>query len=439
MSPTSYAQEDGSSGPSIPNEPPTVAAFSPTSISGASLTSNQRSTIIVHKKSPLLVATPPPVTRALAYSHPFLLPLNRFVGLLSWSTGDPWESFLLVCAFWGVTLYGDAILLWAGPILVVAGLILGMYSRRYSPLSSTGLTGEKHGHGKAGSDAAPSQNKTLDEIVETLRTFTSRCNILLEPFIELTDFLSTQRTATSATTRPALTALLTRIVLVTPLWILLTLHPFRLITTKRVIITVGTIILTWHSKPARISRVILWRSATIRRICSLITGLQFSRTAPANEQQKSKSSSKSGGLALRTPRSGGNKGDHASEIVTKKRQGYSSGIRFTFILFENQRKWLGIGWTTSLFAYERAAWTDEHLNPVPPKDDFALPEVQDKHSKWRWVPGSEWRIDGVTESSPKKGDSKEDDEAGWIYYDNKVILVDFVAFIALTTDRHIVE
>lgn len=426
MSPTSYAQEDGPSGPSLPNEPPTVAAFSPTSISGASLASNQRSTIIVYKKSPLLVATPPPVTRALAYSHPFLLPLNRLVGLLSWSTGDPWQSFLLVCAFWAVTLYGDAIMLWAGPILVVAGLILGMYSRRYSPLSSTGFTGEKHGHRRGDSEAASSQNKTLDEIVETLRTFTSRCNILLEPLVELTDFLSTQRTATSATTRPALTALLTRIVFVTPVWILLTLHPVRLITTKRVVITVGTIILTWHSKPARISRVILWRSATIRRVCSLITGLNFSRTTFADDKQRGGSSSKSGGPALRTFRSKGNKSDHATDISTKKRNGDSSGIRFTFIVFENQRRWLGIGWTTSLFAYERAAWTDEHMNPVSPKDEFSLPEVQDKNSKWRWVPGSEWRIDGATESSPKKGckngEGKEDDDKGWIYYDNKVRL-----------------
>src|SRR5436190_20062321 len=107
------------------------ATFSPTNISGSSLTSKQRSTIIVHRKSPLLAATPPPVTRALAYSHPFLLPLNRLVGLLSWTSGDPWESFLLVSGFWAVVLYGDVIILWAAPILVVVGLILGLYSRRY--------------------------------------------------------------------------------------------------------------------------------------------------------------------------------------------------------------------------------------------------------------------------------------------------------------------
>lgn len=126
------------------SQPPTVAAFSPSTITGSALTSRQRSSIIVHRKSPLLVATPPPITRALAYSHPFLLPLNKLAGLLTWTSGDVWQSFLLLASFWAVVLYSDAIILWAGPVLMVIGLILGMYGRRYSPLSSTALTGEKH-------------------------------------------------------------------------------------------------------------------------------------------------------------------------------------------------------------------------------------------------------------------------------------------------------
>ncbi|MBN6743356.1 hypothetical protein JKG47_23435, partial [Acidithiobacillus sp. MC6.1] len=90
-----------------------------------------------------------------------------------------------------------------------------------------------------------------------------------DPLLELTDFLSTQRTATSATTRPALTTLLIRILLVTPLWILLTLRPIQIITTKRIIIVAGTLFLTWHSRPNKVSRAILWRSALVRRICTV--------------------------------------------------------------------------------------------------------------------------------------------------------------------------
>ncbi|KAL4921609.1 integral peroxisomal membrane peroxin-domain-containing protein [Aspergillus aurantiobrunneus] len=376
------------------SQPPTVAAFSPTTISGSSLTSRQRSSIIVHRKSPLLVATPPPVTRALAYSHPFILPLNTLVGLLTWTTGDSYYSFLLVASFWAVVLYGDAVILWAGPLLVVVGLIFGMYWRRYSPLSTRAFSTEKHKQTTA-SEGSAYRHESLDEIVEAMRTFTTRCNILLEPLVELTDFLSTQRTATSATTRPALTTLFFRILFVTPIWIALTLPPLYLITTRRVIMVVGTIILTYHSRTARVCRVILWRSRTIRRICAMVTGLSLDLDADKTHITQSHG--------------------HAANVATRRR-GDSSGVRFTFIIYENQRRWLGIGWTYSLFPSERAAWTDEHLNPVPSKNEFELPEVQTGNAKWRWVEASEWHIDGAEDDV---SDSKSSDGGGWIYYDNK--------------------
>lgn len=373
------------------SQPPTIAAFSPSTISGAALTSRQRSSVIVHRKSPLLVATPPPITRALAYSHPFLLPLNSLVGLITWTTGDPWQSFLLVASFWVVVLYSDIIILYAGPILVVVGLILGMYGRRYSPLSSTTSTGSKHVR-KASADSSR-QQKSLDDIVETLRTLTTRCNILLGPLLDLTDFLSTQRTATSATTRPALTALFLRIILITPIWIIMTLPPFYIITTRRIIMIVGTAILTYHSRPARVSRVILWRSRAVRRFCGMITGLSVVDNTTSPEKSQSQ------GVGL--------------NIATKRRG--DDGVRFTFVVFENQRRWLGIGWTFSLFPAERGAWTDEHLNTVPSKDSFELPDVRTGDAKWRWVEGSEWRVEGADSSAGGKSNFE-----GWIYYDNKV-------------------
>ena len=369
----------------------------------------------MHKKSPLLVATPPQITRALAYSHPFLLPLNKFAGLLTWNTDDPWESFLLVAGFWAVSIYGSYVLRWAGPIVIVVCLILGMYSRRYSPLSSTAQTGEKHekGHKRDPSEMSLRHHKSLDEIVETLREFTTRCNLLLDPFLRLTDFLSTQRTATSATTRPALTTLFLRILLVTPLWIAMTLPPFYILTTRRVVLLFGTVVLTWHSRPATVSRVILWRSLTLRRFFSFVTGLALS-----TEKEK-EPKAKNGLLAPPLPPRKRSQAGVASDFAMKRRP-ESSGVRFTFILFENQRRRIGLGWTTSLFAYERGAWTDEHLNPAPSKDEFELPDVEGGHARWRWVDGSQWKIEGGESgtASSVKG-TTANDGGGWIYYDNK--------------------
>ncbi len=96
-------------------------------------------------------------------------------------------------------------------------------------------------------------------------------------------------------------------------------------------------------------------------------------------------------------------------------------VRFTFTVYENQRRWLGLGWTSSMFAYERAAWTDEHLNPAPPKEKFQLPEVEGGNAKWQWVPGSEWRTDGSGRAG--EGTSGKPKSDGWIYYDTKVCTI----------------
>ena len=303
---------------------------------------------------------------------------------------------------------------WAGPMILVVSLILGMYSRRYSPLSSTGWSNEKlskkdQKQASGAAEGSAKHQKSLDEIIDVLKIFTSRCSILLDPWLRLTDFLSTQRTATSATTRPALTALFIRILLVTPVWIVLSLPPISVITAKRVVFTFGTLALSWHSRPARVSRTILWRSRTIRHICSIATGLSFGEPSHDDSCQRRRSAGK-------TPN------EVASSLAAKRsRSPEAAAIRFTFTLFENQRRWLGIGWTSSLLAYERAPWTDEHLNPTPSKDQFELPEVDGGQATWRWVKGSQWQVEGPEGSSSQRERSTkgETDKDGWIFYDNK--------------------
>ncbi|KAI0517916.1 integral peroxisomal membrane peroxin-domain-containing protein [Xylaria bambusicola] len=425
--------------------PPTYASFSPTNLSSTAAAAKRTSTILVHQKSPLLLATPPQITRALAYSHPFLLPLNKLAGLLTWTTGDPWESFLLLVVYWVVVQYGDNIVRFAGPIVTVFGIIAGMYARRYSPLSSSGWAehpslanskDKKKGNNASSSGSQPGQGhqrnasevtttrhqKTLDEIVDTLRVFTSRCNILLEPLLEMTDFLSTQRTATSATTRPALTTLFVRILAVTPIWILLTLPPLRIITTKRVVFVFGTLVLSWHSKVCRVTRTLLWRSATIRKVAQWITGLEFERPVRLEQKENLNGHAVDGKTKPKRAHEAAKISSSAlTEALKRSRLGAKdkdSGVRFTFILYENQRRWLGLGWTNSLFAYERAAWTDEQNNPVPPKDEFELPEVEDGRAKWRWVEGTKWRVDGVPDLDEGDYDG-EGGRMGWIFYDNK--------------------
>ena len=72
-----------------------------------------------------------------------------------------------------------------------------------------------------------------------------------------------------------------------------------------------------------------------------------------------------------------------------------------------------------MLAYERASWTDEHLNPVPSKDQFELPDVEGGQARWRWIQGSDWNVERA-EKEAKNGKVTSGEDAGWIYYDNKV-------------------
>ena len=155
------------------------------------------------------------------------------------------------------------------------------------------------------------------------------------------------------------------------------------------------------------SRAVLWRSRILRRISSAVTGLSFAGSVPTVPDREGK-----------PPPLPPRDGQHAvAKSLASRNLVESSGVRFTFVIFENQRRWLGLGWTSSLLAYERAAWTDEHLNSSDSKQSFRLPEVDSGVSKWRWVPGSEWQVEGAG-----KGKAGSDGD-GWIYYDNKVLLL----------------
>jgi hypothetical protein len=95
-----------------------IASFSP----HPTATAASRSSYQVTTRSPLLVATPPQVTRALSQSYPFVKAANELMGLLTWTTKDPWESFILVCGFWAITLYGDVLLRYGG-LLIAVGIV----------------------------------------------------------------------------------------------------------------------------------------------------------------------------------------------------------------------------------------------------------------------------------------------------------------------------
>ncbi|KAK9359481.1 integral peroxisomal membrane peroxin-domain-containing protein [Lipomyces starkeyi] len=302
----------------------------------------------IHQTSPLLAQTPPAVTRALSLAYPYIVAADRAAALLTWTSSDIWASFLVVAAWSGIVLHWETLVQYGGHLLAVGGVAAYVYFH-------------------SAVDKEQQEHPTLDAIIHTLTTLTTRLDMFFSPVTNL-----------SLTTRD-LSRLLFTTLFLSPLYIMLT---FYILTPRIILLLVGVFVLTYHSLPARVTRTILWRSRSARLITFYLTGLDFSR------RKRSRS------IALARP---------SNALVQNQ---HADGVRFTYVVYENQRKWLGIGWTANLLAYERTAWTDEFLNECPSPDEFTLPDAEGTGMRWKWV-DNQWRVD-----------ESNGDEEGWLYYDN---------------------
>ena len=316
--------------------------------------------------SPLLSSTPPAVTKALSQAYPFILTADHIFSLLTWTSDDSWKSFLLVIAWATIVLYYEALVMYFGHLLVVAAI------GGYVYLDKTVQSEQK-------------TQPTLDAIIHTLSNATSRINLFLSPIQSLS--LNTQD----------VTRLLFTTLFLTPIY---TTIAFFIVSPRVIIMITGVIILTYHSVYARVTRAVLWRSRSVRLLTFYLTGLDFSGSK-FNTDINSK----------------------LSKSVLGVQSNDGKPVRFTYVLYENQRRWLGIGWTANLLAYERAPWTDEFLNESTAPDLFKLPDDDNLGVEWRWVDKT-WKLDltndGALVVSGNKSKSKTDPSPneGWIFYDN---------------------
>ncbi|KAK9323054.1 integral peroxisomal membrane peroxin-domain-containing protein [Lipomyces orientalis] len=341
----------------------------------------------IHQTSPLLTQTPPTVTRALSLAYPYIVAADRAAALLTWTSSDIWASFLVVAAWSGIVLHWETLVRYCGHLLAVGGVAAYVYFH-------------------SAVDKEQREHPTLDAIVHSLTTLTTRLDLFFSPVTTL-----------SLTTRD-LTRLLFTTLFLSPLYVILT---FYVLTPRIILLLAGVFVLTYHSLPARVTRTILWRSRSARLVTFYLTGLDFSRRRRSRSMGPSvpstarptRSSSHSSGEIATAPQSYSASlvGDVAQSISQRPynarvQNEHSDAVRFTYVVYENQRKWLGIGWTSNLLAYERTAWTDEFLNDCPSPDEFTLPDAEGTGMRWKWV-DNQWRLDETN-----------GDEEGWLYYDN---------------------
>ncbi|KAI9468906.1 MAG: Peroxin/Dysferlin domain-containing protein [Benjaminiella poitrasii] len=221
-----------------------------------------------------------------------------------------------------------------------------------------------------------------------------------------------------------------------PLWIVLC----WLLGTQVVLAVVGSLVWLSYSPAAHVVQVALQRNVLLRHGLATLWayGVAIVATSLRFQQQRQKVSTRarvSSWLASVLSRAKHEKSrtvqviDYVEEKEEDSKRGTRSEMIFQFEVYENQRWWLGVNWTTNMMPSERGPWTDKQLKPIPAKEDFELPEPsvttydvdkdKNKNKKrkttinkvWSWVDG-DWWVDMTGEVAGRV------DRHGWEYGNN---------------------
>lgn len=339
--------------------------------------------------SPLLSSTPPSVAKSLVRSYPYLLIVNKFLSIITWTNDDYWINIILVCLYSLAILYFENLVTWLGHLIIVG--IITLYA-----LLNNKIIEETNLH------------PTLDDVVQALTTTCIKADMLLNPITSL------------SLTAYDIKRLLFTTVFLTPLYLIVT---FLLVKPRIILLFTGLHILTYHSSYSRVARKMLWKIKLVRVLCFYLTGLDF---------LQARNHSLFAAAFAKVHKNAGHSLDLSSEASNKP-------VRFTYVIYENQRRWLGIGWTSNLLSYERTPWTDEFLNESSSIESFQLPnnenndysfgaqqsqQLTGSDTTWRWVDKT-WRLDltndgAITLQNNKRSKTTANPatDEGYIYYDN---------------------
>ncbi|CCK70085.1 peroxisome biogenesis protein KNAG_0D03380 [Huiozyma naganishii CBS 8797] len=327
--------------------------------------------ITVVSSSPLLTPTPPTVAVSLVKLYPYLIVIDKILNLLTWNNEDGTllPSVLLVLSYTGTVCYFEWMTEYFGHILII--VIIWLYSLldKYVNVTITSYP-------------------TLDDIVHVMGRVSHKADLILAPI--------------SVLNKQDIRRLLFTVAFFSPVYMIISKI---FLTPRHLLLVFGLYVLTYHAPIFKSIRKALWQFKLVRLFIFYVTGLDFGGLTYKNQNPFSKAM-------------------EAANLVAKSFTNANRSVEFVYVLFENQRRWLGIGWTSSMLSYERASWTDEFLNRSSEPSSFRLPHIDDADShRWVWV-DTEWQLDRTNdgaihldESEPKLT-SQPTLNDGFIYYDN---------------------
>ncbi|SGZ57584.1 CIC11C00000005505 [Sungouiella intermedia] len=342
-----------------------------------------------------LLVDNPILASALSNIFPYLLFFDYFLEVITWTNGDPYQNCLLVVCYSVLVLYWQTLKYWIVPMLM--SLVFS------SVVWTTNSVMQ---------DAKYGERPTLDEVLLTLHNITVRFELFLRPAKHL------------QLTRQNSYKMLIGALLATPLQLVLT---NTILSPRRYLWVMGLFFLTFHSPWSFAIRRLIWRSVYVRRVAYYLTGLDI-RTARNDDL-----------LCKRAGHSTISRTHSAAttdiEELTESRVPASDKVKminnFTilrkvimsptqlrqtvrFDILENERRWIGLGWSKLLLPSERASFCYESLMMSAPdpwlETEFRFPVFEnDLYTYlWQWM-DDKWSIDQEFNRSRYK--------SGWVYYD----------------------
>ncbi|CAI8503392.1 unnamed protein product [Hanseniaspora opuntiae] len=322
--------------------------------------------------SPLLVSTPKSVSKTLIRLYPYLIVCDRILSLVTWTSDDIWASIFMVLTYISICLYYKLVVTYLGHLLCVLLLFI------YSQLDK--YVGEQM-------EAYP----TLDDIVYTVSSVSSKFDLLFSPVTVLNN--------------DELRRLFITTLFLSPFYIVITVF---FLPKEKLVLTLGVIALSYHSRYSKLARHILWRFKIVRLICVYITGLDIDGI---NGIKKASSYAKSSSLfatvhkkLLKSKKNGIDGEEDLSDMLKNNKP-----IRYTYValrevpilLFNATMgwRWVDKGWRLDL-SNDNTIDLPKTIKPTiaNPKPDegwvyydntWKKPSVEDTYSKYtrrrRWV------------------------------------------------------
>lgn len=334
-----------------------------------------------------LLTDSPVLATALSQIFPYILLVDGVLETVTWTNEDHYRNFLIL------TVYSCVVMYWNMVSHFVLPLILALTFASIVWLISSIVYDSKY-------DEKP----TIEEVLYTLHNITIRSEMIFRP-IKKFPFTITNYTRLFVVS-----------VLLSPVYWLLVK---TIIPPQKFLWYSGLFALTFHSPHAYAIRQLLWRSIYLRLVVVYITGLDVKVTKkydPSEYQEVSRvqtpatSDTESKGIAIPTL---------SNFRILRKKMVSPTQLKQTvvFEILENERRWLGLGWSSLLYPSERSNFCYENtLQPAPPitihKENFPFPIFEnDIYSyQWEWIE-DDWKLD--TEFNKSKS------EDGWVYYDSK--------------------